>query len=135
MLNFLFGRNLKDELYKTKKIKVCGVRFAIKKVNMLNYLDGSEVLVQKFDIHKTAAAKAAGPTPSVNKYLKHQKQILVAGVAEPKLVFDVKEDGVLVDDIFINEEMASELYLAILEYTYGKKKLQRLISQGQGLSK
>lgn len=131
MLNF-FGKSLTDELYATKKIKVAGVRFTIKKVNLLNYLDGSEVLTQQFAEHKTANAAVA--PMSAAKIKKHYSEILVAGVVEPKLVFKKEDDGILVDDLFINQEMVNGLYLEILEFTYGKKKVRQFLSVTKGLS-
>jgi hypothetical protein len=134
MLNWIFGRSLKSELYETKKIRICGVRFTIKKVNLLNYLDGSKVLLQKSDVHKTAASKEATPAMPIEKAQKHCKEVLVAGVAEPKLVFDKGQDGICVDDLFINDDLVNGLYNAILEFTYGKKKVKQLISAGKNLS-
>ncbi len=127
MLKRFFGRDLKSELYETKKVVICGVRFKIKKVNLLNYLDGSQVLVQKFDLHKTPGAKEV-PVPPESKIRKHYSDILVAGVAEPRLVFKAEDGGILVDDLFINWEMVTELYTQIMTFTYGKKKVKQLIS-------
>jgi hypothetical protein len=136
MFKFILGRDLKTELYATKKIKVAGVRFTIKKINLLNYLDGSELLLKKFDIHKTAGAKEA-PANNLNekKAKQHYAEVLVAGVVEPKLVFKAEEEGILVDDLFINWEMVVKLYGEIILYTYGKKKMKQLISAAKGLSK
>ena len=133
MLKMLFGRDLKTELYETRKIKVRGVRFTIKKVNLLNYLEGSEVLLKKFDTHKTVGVKDAPAKLSEERARKHYAAILVAGVAEPKLVYKKEDDGILVDDLFINWEMVVDLYSKILEFTYGKKKVKQLISAASAL--
>lgn len=132
MLRWLFGRDLRKVLTKTKKIAVKGIRFEIKKVNLLNYLDGSKVMFQHYDIHKTKGAKQElPPTPgSEEKVRAHYKEVLVAGIAYPKLVFKKEDEGILVDDLFIDWEMVSELYMRILEFTYGKKKVKQLISVG-----
>ena len=135
MLNFIFGRDLKTELYTVRKLRVQGIRFTIQKVNLLNYLDGSEVLLKKFDLHKTAGAKEAPANLSEEKARKHYAQVLVAGVVEPKLVFRKEDEGVFVDDLFVNWEMVVELYTKIIEFTYGKKKVRRLTSVAKDLSK
>ncbi len=58
MFGWLFGKSIKDVIGETKKIKISGVPFTIRKVNVLDYLNGSKVLIQSFDTHKTAGAKA-----------------------------------------------------------------------------
>lgn len=128
MLNW-FSKSLKDELYATKNVVVCGVRFKIRKVNLLDYLEGSQVLLQQFDIHKTAGQKKAEQTilPS-EKIKRHYKDMLCAGVVEPKLSMNPKDNEIQVDDLFINFEMVTGLYMEILNHTYGKKKLSRLLS-------
>lgn len=136
MLKRFFGKSLKKELYATKKIIVAGVKFEIKKINLMNYLDGSEVLIQKVDTYKTKGEKLAADIGQIStaKVNKHYCEIFVAGVVEPKLVFKKEDDGILVDDLFINPEMVNQLYLEILEYTYGKKKVRQLLSAQRGLS-
>lgn len=138
MFSWIFGKSLEKELYATKPIKVNGVKFVIRKVNISNYLEGSKVLLQKFDTHKTSKQKESEPQVSQDKIKKHQADVLVAGVVEPKLVFKSSENGILVDDLFMNQEMVNGLYTAILEYTYGKKKVadmaQQLISREKSSS-
>lgn len=135
MLNWIFGRDLKTVLTKTQKIRVRGIRFTIKKVNLMSYLDGSKVLTQQYDTHKTKSAKEALANSSVStdRQQEHLKEVLVAGVVNPKLVFKKEDDGICVDDLFIDMEMVNELYLRILELTYGKKKVKQLISAGKSL--
>ena len=134
MLRF-FAKSLKTELYKTKKIVVNGVYFEIKKINLMDYLNGSKVLLQKFDTHKTAGVKNYPANMSEDNAKKHMIDVLVAGVVDPKLCHKENGTDILVDDLFINIEMTNKLYLEILEFTYGKKKVKQLISAGQGLSK
>lgn len=141
MLGWLFGRELKDVLNETKKIKVCGVRFTIKKVNLLNHLDGSKVLLQSFDTHKTEGAKQAlsQVQQSEKKIKDHYSAVLMAGVVEPALCW-TEEDakagkGIWVDQIYTNWEMVDELYSQIMILTYGKKKMKQAILAARNLSK
>lgn len=135
MLNWLFGRDLKKVLAQTKKVTVKGIRFKIKKVNLLNYLDGSKILLQHFDTHKTKVEKASTITVSEEKVKQHYKQVLVAGVVEPKLSLSEEEGCILVDELFIDWEVVNLLYLQIVEYTYGKKKVKRHTLAGKDLLK
>lgn len=133
MLNWIFGRDLKKVLTETKKITVKGIRFEIKRVNLLNYLDGSKVLFQHYDTYKTkGAAPELPPTPGSEKKMRdHYKEVLVAGVAHPKLVNNPEDDGIPVDELFIDWDLVQILYLRILEFTYGKKKVAQLISHAK----
>ncbi len=128
MFEWLFGRELNDVLKETKKIKVNGIRFTIRKVNLLNYADGSKVLIQSYDTHKTDAQKQGMPTIdfSNEKIRRHFSDILVAGIAYPKVVHQ-KDDssGICVDDLFMDWTLAMEVYNQIMELTYGKKKIKQ----------
>lgn len=131
MLRRLFSKDLKTELYKTKKIVVCGVRFEIKKINLLDYLNGSKVLLQQFDTYKTAGVKNTPANLSEDNAKKHLADVLVAGVVNPKLTHKENGNDIPVNDLFMNMDMSNELYMKILEYTYGKKKVRQLISADQ----
>lgn len=134
MLGWLFGKDLKTVLSETKKITVDGIRFEIKKVNVLNYLDGSKVLLNTYDIHKTAKAKEAVVPPNVKEIEKHYKQVLVAGVVSPALSLEEKEGCILVDELFTYPGTVEKLYTQIMVLTYGKKKVKQLISAGKSAS-
>lgn len=109
------------------------MEFTIKKVNMLDYLEGSKVLLQAYDTHKTAGTKLSPQIiASDEKIKRHYKDILVAGIVKPKVTFK-KEDGAFhVDDFFVNWELVDGLYSEIMFLTYGKKKLKQAISVVKG---
>lgn len=135
MFGWLFGKKLNDVLNETKVVKISGVRFVIRKVNLLDYLAGSKVLIQAYDTHKTAGAKLAGLSIPEDKVKRHYADILVAGVVEPKLSH-VKEEGTtFVDDMFPNWEMVETLYAEIMAFTYGKKKFRQAILAAKSSSK
>lgn len=136
MFGWLFNKKLEDAISRTKKIKVCGVRFVIKQVDMFNYLDGSRVMIQAYDTHKTKGEKSAELSPVSNdKVKRHFKEIICAGVVSPKIVASEKEEGMLVDRLFSNWDLVNELYNEIMSLTYGKKKLKQAISAERNLSK
>ena len=132
MFGWLFGRKkLTDVLNETRKIRVSGITFTIRKVNLLDYLAGSKVLIQAFDTHKTAGAKVAGVQVSDDKIKRHYADILVAGVVDPKLTHkkeDENDPAILVDDLFPNWDLVEKLYAEIMAFTYGKKKFRQAIS-------
>lgn len=123
MLNLIFGKKINEHLYATKKIRIKGINFKIKKLNPLHYVEGAKVLKQSFDLYKTNNNK---DLLSDKKVIEHLSHVLVYGVDSPKISFKKEDGGVFVDDMFIDIELVFELYNAIMEFTYGKKKLNRL---------
>jgi hypothetical protein len=129
MLNWIFGKKLEDVLGQTKKVKVQGVRFVIRKLSPLHYLDGSKVLQASYEIYKTSGNSKLDEV-SAKKIKEHYAQTLVAGVVSPKLTLKEGDEGQSVEALLDGAwELAEELYLAIMEYTYGKKKLRQSLSQ------
>ena len=130
MFDWVFGKDINKVINETKSVRVKGVRFTIKKVNVLNHLDGSHVMTMSYDTHKTKAGQQDLANASVNeqKIKKHFSEVLVAGVVSPKLCFKPEDGKTCVDDLFIDWEMVNELYMNIMSLTYGKKKVRQLIS-------
>lgn len=125
--SFFCGRSLEEALRETRTVRIRGVRFVLKKLDMLNYLDGSKVLMQVFDTYK-----AGGDPPSSaseKKMREHMAQVIVAGVVRPKLSLKTDGETVCVDELFADFEMAVEVYNQVLEFTYGKKKASQRGSQ------
>jgi len=131
MLNFfnwLFGKDLNSHLNATKKVKVSGVKFIIKKINTLNYLEGAKVLKQSYDVYKTKGADG-GLNTNDKKVVEHFSHILVCGVVSPKLSYSDDNNGIHVEKLFVDWDLVLTLYNEIMEFTYGKKKVQQLVSQ------
>ena len=128
MLNWLFGKSLESYIGQTKKIRVAGIRFEIKKVNALNYVDGTNSIRQTFDTYKTSKEQI-GAMLSDKKVIDHLKSVICGCTVHPRIVHKKEEEGVLVDDLFVNMELVLSLYNEIMFYTYGKKKILKLASQ------
>lgn len=113
-------KNLRDALRQTKKLKLHGVLFEIKKISPVNYLTGNSSLIESFSVYSkdTPAFKPS----DYEKIKRHYRDVFLDSVIKPKLTRDESIDGVCVDEIFENWELANDLYLAITELTYGKKK-------------
>lgn len=130
MFNWLRSRKLEDVLNETRKVRVHGILFTIRKVNIMNYLDGSKVLQQVYDTYQSS--KEAIPPASEKKIKEHFSHVLVAGVVDPKLSFKQEDGSTFVDNLFTDWDLATELYNEIMNFTYGKKK--GLSSTSQGIS-
>lgn len=129
----LFGRELGDSLNEKKIVKIHGIRFMIKKVHMIDFLDGSSVLLQSFDIYKLKANSDVPQMTNIalKRLQKHYTDVFCASVISPKLVRkkeDAVGDAIFVDYLFTEWDLANGLYESIAEFTYGKKKFKQSTS-------
>ena len=130
MFNIFRRKKLKDALFETKKVIVNGVSFEIKKLNILNYIDGSKALVGMFDVYKSNPD--ALPDIGAKKLKEHYVDVIMASVQFPKLTRkenEASDEIIWVENIFLNWELAEALYSKIMEFTYGKKKMKLYTSQ------
>lgn len=128
MLNW-FSKDLNTHLNETKKVKVKGVVFKIKKINTINYMEGAKVLKQSYDTYKINKSEDLNPVND-KKVVEHFSHVLVSGVVSPKLSYKENDDGVFVDKLFVDWDLVVGLYNEIMEFTYGKKKMKLNTSQG-----
>lgn len=118
-----FSRKLEDVLNKTKTIKVHGIKFKVKKLDPTNYLEGSKIMLQVYDIYKIQ--KEVGiddPNKTIPKLKDHYKDVFLAAVLEPKLARKESDEGIFVDNLFTEWDLAHKLYEKIMDYSYQKKK-------------
>lgn len=127
MLNWLFGKDLNKHLSETRRVRVKGIKFEIRKLNALNYIDGSKSLRQAYDTYKTKGANAM-PVQDDKKIAEHFSHVLVGGVVSPKLSYNDDDSGIHVDKLFTDWDMVVGLYTEIMTFTYGKKKVKQLHS-------
>ena len=118
-----FYKKLEDVLRRTKVIVVHGIKFEIKKIDPTAYLDGSKAMVQLYDVYKVGSKDQAPPINDalMNKVKDHYKDVFMASVVRPVLRRKDGE-GILVDNLFTDWDLAHELYSKIMEHTHGKKK-------------
>ena len=117
-----FDRKLEDVLAKTKTIRLHGVKFKIKKIDPTAYLDGSKAMIQQYDIYKVGKSTQEFNDSAIGKVKDHYRDVFMASIVSPKLIRK-DGDGLLVDHLFTEWNLAHDLYAAIMEHTYGKKKL------------
>jgi hypothetical protein len=133
-----FGsKKLSDVLTKTHLIKVHGVRFEIRKINPVDFMNGSKAVSQLFDVYKTNPEKLEEKQllSNTNKIKDHYADVFMAAVISPKLVRKIEQSdqGVWVENLFSDWDLVSELYQQIMLVTYGKKKMKSLTSLVKGL--
>ncbi len=122
MLNWfksLFKKDLQSVLNETKTFKFKGIRFTVKKVNVLDHLDGSKLMLQSFDTYRTGTTK--DPDMVTKKIKDHYSEVICAGLVAPR-VYLKKGEGIPVDDLFHDWEIANKIYEEIYLLAYGGKK-------------
>lgn len=123
-------KTLDQVLFETKKIKVHGVVFRVRKINPVDYLRGARAHVSFFQTYEQASAeeklKLQTDEKSLENMQHHLSDVFMSCVVEPKLCYakdkEEKPDHICVDNFFTDWTLANDLYLAIVEYTFGKKK-------------
>ena len=116
-----FSKKLEDVLCRTKKIKVFGVKFLIRKIDITDYLDGSKVMLQSYDIYKVEKNPEVA-NKHFDKMKEHFRDLFMASVLEPKLSRKKDDGGLFVDNLFTEWSLANKLYEEIVIHCYGKKK-------------
>lgn len=124
----MFGfrkKTLEEHLGGTKKVKIDGVVFYIKRINAIDHLSGLNVIQKIYDIYKInkdrASPNAEESLETFKKVKSYCRDIILAGVVSPKLSATEDGDGFFVERLFIDFEMAQALTQAILVLTYKKK--------------
>lgn len=129
MFGWFKRKTLSEVVHERKKLTVYGIPFVIKKINTFNFLDGSKAMIQVYDTYKANLGTGPDMTSS-KKLVEHYRDVIMAGVVSPKLTRKKGEEGFFVDELFENPELMNAVYTAIIEFTYGKKKVKSLRSRG-----
>jgi hypothetical protein len=130
MLSWFRSRDLKEVLSATKSIKVCGIKFKIKKIDPLATMDGSAIMQKSFDVYQVGEKENKTPIqPNGEKIRKYFRDLFMNCVVEPKLYRKqaeaIENDGIWIDGLLTEWDLVNALHEEILIYTYGKKKVRR----------
>lgn len=130
--NLFRSRPLDAVLSPKKRIKVEGVVFIIKKLDVLDHLEGAKTLQKSFDVYKVEREKNAEAAEQVHqkKVRQHYADVILAGVVSPKIGRKEGDGQYWVEDLFQNWDLVQNLYSEILAFTYGKKKLTKMLGHG-----
>jgi hypothetical protein len=133
MIEWLLSKFTKDARTALNPIKskiINGVLFKFKRLDVLDYLTGANIMLAAYDTYKINPTKTN--EASLNKKaMEHYREVFLACVIKPEFVRKPESDKIHIDEIFADWDTANKLYNAIIEFTYGKKK----ISQNDYLSK
>lgn len=130
MFGLFRKKTLDDFLNETKKVKVKGLEFVIRKISPIDYLDGSKILQQSYALYQNNKASI---DPMAEKKIKEFfSNVLCSAVVSPKIVHKADDSsGTHVERMFVDWEMVMQLYEEIMVFTYGKKKLKQNSSAGK----
>lgn len=120
--------NHKKKLLGYKTIKVHGMRYIIRKINpLLDFAHDKIPQIFTSYISKRPTIDETNPKPiQLQKILEDVKLVVQAGLVSPELVPVGKngnfrrENGITIDDLFINEDLGMKLYLEILAHSLNK---------------
>ena len=125
MWPFSRKKSLEDVLNTTKKVKIEGLVFRIRKINPMDHLSGSKTLLQIYDTYEGKREnKQAVSDGHIKKIHDHYKDVILAAVVEPKLSRKKEPDTIEISQLMKCWDVVEPLYDHIIEYTYGKKKLR-----------
>ena len=126
------SNQFKNKINTGKIVQINDLKFKIRKINILDYLEGAKVLAESFSTFQKSTNKGgqeesleALNTVNLNKLKKYLTDIICAGCLEPKFVRsekDLDESSILIEELFSDWVLAQSLAQEIFEYTYGKKK-------------
>lgn len=129
MWGFFKKKTLDNYLGETKKVKINGIKFKIKKINVVDHLHGSLVLTEQFHIWRKSKVNgnSIDEAKAFEKIKKHYREVFLSAVLDPVLCSKEDEAGpgiTHVDRLFIDFSIAQELYTEIMMFTHGKKKIK-----------
>lgn len=120
--------DFKERFYATKTVLIDDIPFVIRKINVLDYLEGGKVLAESFSTYKSGKNikdVTDIDTGSINKLKKYLTDIICVGVVKPKFIrgdTPSSPDEIPIEDLFRDWILAQKLAQEIFDYTHGKKK-------------
>lgn len=122
------SKSLSDRLSETKRVRVLQVPFRIRKINALDHLAGSKVMMAAFMTYEEArGAEKASKLPDENDLKKikdHFRDVFDAAVVEPRLKRSMEDpgEGVFIDSLLNDQDLCYALYDAIMNHSGSVKK-------------
>ena len=118
-------RSLLEVLHEVKSVTYKGIKFRLKKLNAMDFMDGSKILFKHFETYKYEQMSSANEEASHKKVREHYIDTLMSGIVSPELSRKEEQGKVFVEDLFKDWDLVIFLYTEIISFTYGKKKLSQ----------
>lgn len=133
--DLFFGRpsekSLRAQIEAVTLVKVHDTFFRIKKISNLDYMRGAKVYMAFFETYEKAAIQekmkiAVDKEKSLEKVQDHFCDVFMSAIVEPRICYDKDREkspgAVPVSHLCTDMQFAHDLYLAIIEHSFGKKK-------------
>lgn len=117
-----FKRDNLKRLLGIKKIKIKGVLFTIRKINIQDHVEGYKVLLRIYDDWNNKRKDKDLTENALQKTKEVYRDIFLKAVIKPALSKDGKNESIGVDELFIDWDLAHKLFNEIMSNTLGKKK-------------
>lgn len=129
---FRKGHTVDEILDPRQRVYIRGIWFTIRKINPIDHLHGAKVLTESYKVSTLEDRKSLAnqPEPNLEKIKQHYRDVFTQCVLDPVFVrkeADAGEGKTWVDRLFLDWEIAQELYEAIMVFTYGKKKVKKML--------
>lgn len=118
---------LKSKLQGHRIVRVFGSRYVIRKINPLLDFPYDKVPQIFSSFYSKRPKVDTSPHPAnIQKTLDDMKSIVAVGIVKPELIpmgkgeKRGKEDGITVDDLFVDIELGSKLYLEIIAHSLNR---------------
>ena len=123
-------KSLNDHLNETKVLNIRGVHFKVKRLGVIDHLNGSKVLTENFHLYSNPNVGKGNIQPALEALKKHYRDVFMACVNEPTLSRkkDCPMGETFVDNLFLDMDIAHDLYMEIMIYTHGKKKVKESLT-------
>jgi hypothetical protein len=140
LFDLLFRRKrqptLEEVLFATKRVVVHGIIFEIRKVNQLDFARGAKVHAQWFQTYEKANAEMKAKLfdeKAEERTKDHFRDTFMSAVVSfgkpPRQLCYKKDEGkegfegrLCVDNLLTDWEFAQDLYVQIVQHSFGKKK-------------
>lgn len=107
----------KADLQQHKRLKIYGHSYVIRKVNpLIDFKDGNVPQIFTSFVSRRKIEEKPPTESELNKRVEDMRSVVKAGLVSPEL----SKDGITIDDIFRDMDVAAKLYVAIIEHSLNR---------------
>jgi len=125
-------KSIENHLSASKKMRIHGMIFKIKRIDVLDHCTGAKVCSAIYDTYKVGNDVSTLENMNFDKIKSHYIDVLMAGIVSPEFSRVRGVEGKIhIENLLTDWSLASEIYGEIMAYSYGKKNFAQLTSQGK----
>lgn len=121
MWPFSKKKTLREYLDETKTVKIKGILFEIKRIDVVNFMQGAKVLLASYATYEDKK-KEDQIADSAKKVREYYKDVVLSGVVKPELTRnpDKEPTKINIDDVLVDMSLTEKLVQEII--VFSKKK-------------